>query len=496
MRIAVIGGGAAAVSLVDSVLRTFDDTGPSVGITVYEPSTLATGRAYRDDLDCALVNRQMGFMSVRRDERDHFVGWLRQNERYRDTPYANASPESFIPRRVFGEYLKDHFSTCADQARLRGWQVRVRGEAVVDLATTGQEVLVRSASGVETFDTAALCVGTGEPADPYRLNGAPGFHADPYPLADFLPQVPSDSHVLVLGTGLSGVDVALGLLHLGHRGPITMASRRGVLPGVRVPQRSRELVELSCANIDRHVSAHGRLRLTDLWYLLRRELRAAGVDDARETASLRGGVAAAEYLRHQLNLVDGNPLQEIMMSALHQVKIKAWRSLCDQDRHRLVQRYNTRLKSIYNPMPPQSARTLLAALDSGQLRVIRRLVRVAARPGAGFELATTTGAGRADVVINTCRTGLSQASSRAQPLLDRLVASEHAAWHPFGGLRVDPATGALLRPSGEVHSGIRAIGEVTSGEVYYASSLFAVNSGADVVARDWSAQHARRSART
>jgi uncharacterized NAD(P)/FAD-binding protein YdhS len=260
VRIAVIGGGAAAVSLIDSVLRTFDADGPRVVITVYEPSTLATGRAYRQDLDCALVNRQMGFMSVRREERDHFLRWLHRNERYSGTPYANAPAESFVPRRIFGEYLTEHFSACTEQARRRGWQVRVRCEAVVDVATAGQEVRVRSATEVDTHDTAALCLGTGEPSDPYRLTGAPGFHADPYPLTEVLPQVPESGRVLVRGTGLSGVDVALGLHHLGHRGPITMASRRGVLPGVRVPQRGRELVELTSARIDRQVGARRALR--------------------------------------------------------------------------------------------------------------------------------------------------------------------------------------------------------------------------------------------
>jgi hypothetical protein len=184
---------------------------------------------------------------------------------------------------------------------------------------------------------------------------------------------------------------------------------------------------------------------------------------------LRTGVPADDHLRHQLGMIDGNPLQEIVMSALHHVKTTAWWSLADRDRHRLVQRYNTRLKSIYNPMPPQSARTLLAAMDSGQLRVIRAINAVTSRPGSGFEFTAASEAGETDVVINTCRTSQSRASGRAQPLLERLVASSHAAWHPLGGLRVDPVTGSLRRPSGDVHSGIRAIGEITSGEVYYAT---------------------------
>src|SRR5215218_784821 len=92
VRLGVVGGGAAAVSLLDGLLRHGRDGGvPPLEITLYEPAAaVGTGRAYRPDLDCALVNREAGFMSVRSADRGHFLRWLHASERHRGTAWAGA----------------------------------------------------------------------------------------------------------------------------------------------------------------------------------------------------------------------------------------------------------------------------------------------------------------------------------------------------------------------------------------------------------------------
>ncbi|MFE1771638.1 FAD/NAD(P)-binding protein [Streptomyces sp. NPDC059008] len=481
MRVAVIGGGAAAVSLLDSMLRRFEGEETRCDLTVYEGSAnLATGRAYRPDLDCALVNREAGYMSVRCAERDHFLRWLHREPRYRDTPYASQPVDSYVPRRVYGEYLTSHLEASRAEAERRGWTVGVVPEFAVEAKATAADVMIRSAGGVSHFDRVVLCLGTGEPADPYRLTGTPGFHPDPYPLRSVLPRIAADAHVLVLGTGLSGVDVALGLLRSGHRGPITMTSRHGLLPGVRATQTPFQLRHTTPEAV-RHRAGHdGTLRIRDAWRLLRDELTAAGVD----LRALAADRPAAERLREDLSRLDYNACHAAVAAMMHQAREPLWCAMPDADRRLFLNRFHPFGKPLYNPMPPPTARALLDAMDSGQLTVRSRTAGVTARAGGGFTL--EDGGGRltgVDTVVDATRSGLAGTGSRAEPFVDSLTESGLAVRNPLGGMRIDVATNALRSPLPEDVPRFFALGDLASGDLFYAGSMYMINARAEVITR-------------
>ena len=62
------------------------------------------------------------------------------------------------------------------------------------------------------------------------MRDSAAFAADPW-AADALTGIDPDAPVLLLGTGLTMVDIALKLAEEGHRGPMLAVSRRGLLPG-------------------------------------------------------------------------------------------------------------------------------------------------------------------------------------------------------------------------------------------------------------------------
>jgi uncharacterized NAD(P)/FAD-binding protein YdhS len=469
-RVAVIGGGAAAVSLLDSLLRQVPEEAPARHVTIYEPTSLARGRAYRPDLDCALINRQAGYMSIRADERRHFLNWLNAGS-------GGYGIESYVPRHLFGDYLDAQLARCRAEATRRGWSVAVRPELALGAHRHGAGWQIRGEHSVEQADAIVLCVGTGVPGDPFRLTGAPGFVPDCYPLRSTIPAVPARAHVLILGTGLSAVDCVLALRAVGHEGPITLGSRRGVLPGVRAWPYPLTLQHLTVENIGARAASTVRLTLTDVVELLKMELRAVGLDPAKLWRLHPPEADPREYLRHQLDQESGNPLQTIAMLGLLNVRMPIWSALSDSDRQTVAERFNTQLKSQYNPMPPPSGRTLLEAMETGRLRTMSGVRSVRSRPTGGFVMTAGDGEIHADVVIDTTRTGLGTLSSPARRFLSSLVDAGFAAWHPQGGLRVDPRDGA----TGE-HRSIFAIGEITAGQMFFASSMFMINSGANRVA--------------
>jgi len=467
--LAVIGGGAAAVSLLDSLLRHTDPDDPPRTVTIYEPDSLARGRAYRPDLDSALINRQAGYMSIRAEERRHFLDWLAAGGVHYDV-------ESYVPRHLFGDYLDAQLRRCRDEAAARGWQMRVRAEAALDAERDADGWRVRGERSTERADAMVLCLGTGVPGDPFRLSGTPGFIGDPYPLRETIPGIADRAHVLVLGTGLSAVDCVLALCHRGHQGRITLASRRGVLPGVRArpfPLAPRYLVPEAVAGL---AARPGGVRPADILALVRAELAWHGADSNSLAESSGHTASAADFLRHQLAQVDGNPVQSLAMHGLLHLRPAIWEALSEADRQYLAERFNTQLKSLYNPMPPPTARTLLAELETGRLEVLRGVRSVRPDSRQGFEMLLDDRSINADIVIDTTRVGLAGLNRRGERFLSALVARGHADWHPQGGLRVDLATG---RVAGQ-HTAY-AIGEITAGEAFFASSMFMINRGADLV---------------
>lgn len=479
MRIGVIGGGAAAVSLLDSLLRRFAGSATRLDVTIYAGAgQLATGRAYQSDLDCALVNREAGYMSVRCHDRGHFLRWLHDEPRYQRTPDAGLTADAFAPRRLYGEYLSAHLASCLADARRRGWTVTVVPQFAVAGTAAGPGVAIRRADGgTGHYDHVVACPGTGEPADPYRLAGAPGFHPDPYPMSAVLPAIAADAHVLVLGTGLSGVDVALGLITSGHRGLISMTSRHGLLPGARARQSSVQLRHLTADRVGYEMARNGALRTRDVWRLIRAELAEAGA-----CLPLPGHGRARDRIREDLSRVAGNPYQAIAMTALHEVRESIWRALPDPEKTLFLRRLHPYLKPHYNPMPPATAATLLTAMDGGQLAVVAGAAHLTVHGAGTFLLQTRQAEVKADVVVDTTRRGLARTGASAEPFLDSLVRSGLAIRNPHGGLRIDIAAGSLVPARPGPLPRVFALGDITSGDLYYAGSMYMINVRGEVVA--------------
>jgi len=479
VRVALIGGGAVAVSVLDSLLLRAEEMSGPVELDVYEPARLGHGRAFAPDLDCALVNLPNGEMTVRGSQRDQFVRWLdvhRDRFELSDSAVAGAG---FSPRRLFGSYLRDQFERCRAAAEGQGWRLTVRPEAAVDLAeSTDGRLAVAGSSGAQDYTHVVVGIGGGEPADPYRLAGAPGFLADPYPLRETLADIPPEEHVIVVGTGLTAVDVVLALLARGHQGPVTLTSRRGVLPEIRAPRSTRDLTVLATAALHAELARRPELAAREVWGLLRAELTAAGVDvDA--VLSWFGRPADA-YLRHQLTDPTANVVQSIFMGIPLEVARTVRAALPAADVGELS-RYKPWLKSIQCPMPPANARTLLSAMDTGQLRVVRGLSDVH-HAGEGFRVTAAAHVPPARHLVDATRLPPGRTRGLARHLITAL-SRKFASWDRHGGLRTDLATARVRLTSGQHDPRLFAIGELTAGDIYFASSLPAVNRGADAAAR-------------
>ncbi len=218
----ICGGGASAVLLVHALRRRAER---SLDVTIVEERRIAgPGIAYSTTSGSHLLNVPAMRMSADAEEANHFVDWLASR------PSEAFTPKSFVPRILFGDYLRDLLSSAINDRR-SAVQVRVRhGRATaIDRGATHWVVMLDDG---KTIDADAVVLATGN-APPRALAhaGAPGLRVinDPWD-ADAKSRIARDATVALIGSGLTAVDVALELLDQGHAGPIAMLSRHGLLP--------------------------------------------------------------------------------------------------------------------------------------------------------------------------------------------------------------------------------------------------------------------------
>ncbi|HEY0269949.1 MAG TPA: FAD/NAD(P)-binding protein [Sphingomonas sp.] len=216
--VVIIGGGFSGTLLAVNLLR---HDGPRATLIERRPHT-ARGVAYSAAHEDHLLNVRAENMSALPDDPDHFIRWL---ERHRP------GLGGFVPRLVYGDYLDALLAEAV--AGSDGRLQVVRGE-VEDIVEDRDGVGIRLTDGsVITADSAVLASGNLPPHTPTGLHPsalpAGTYVADPWH-GDMSGDLDADDIVLVLGTGLTMVDIALLLDARGFAGRIVALSRRGLVP--------------------------------------------------------------------------------------------------------------------------------------------------------------------------------------------------------------------------------------------------------------------------
>lgn len=227
--VAVIGGGFTGATLAAQLVRRTD---PSFSVIVIEKSGLpGRGLAYGTECNSHLLNVPAKDMSAFSEDREHFLRWAKSNYDW------DVEPCSFLPRKEYGRYLGAIFS----EAVLSGGKRRLqwkRDEARAISPAANGEIEIQLRSGARILaERVVLALGkfpSGNPSLPGRDTASPRHIPDPYCSSPWseasFEGIEQLSSILLLGSGLSSVDVAVELRHRGFAGTIHILSRRGLLP--------------------------------------------------------------------------------------------------------------------------------------------------------------------------------------------------------------------------------------------------------------------------
>jgi uncharacterized NAD(P)/FAD-binding protein YdhS/quercetin dioxygenase-like cupin family protein len=420
--VVIVGGGLSGVAVAIHLLRRADK---DLRIMLVERGPwLGRGIAYGVDSRVFRLNVPADKMSIDPETPGDFVTWAG----------AEANPDAFLSRSLYGSYIVQRFNealrTSQGKLRLvRGEAMRVERDAVVleDGTRLPAEVVVLGTGLAPRLAPSAL------PADARIFDAW-----DECALAT----IPRTGRVLILGAGLTALDVVAMLEARGFSGQATILSRRGLLP---------------------------RPHLSPLQPAppLRAEHKADLPKDLRTLLAWGRKVVSEATLR-------GEPWQH-GIDAMRPHISELWRSLPPGDRARFARSVRP-FWEVLRHRAPADAHALVESWQArGRLEVAAgSVLRCEPGPdGLDVEIRRTGGSPRReryDVVVRCIGPALERAESEA-PIVRELIESGRAAADPAGlGVSTDD-DGRVLGPGGRADPHLYAIGALRRASSWETTSV-------------------------
>jgi uncharacterized NAD(P)/FAD-binding protein YdhS len=404
--VVIVGGGASAVYVAVALEERAAARGlPAPTITVVARETpVGRGLAYGHADAHHRLNSPAGKMSISAGDDTHFVRWAAEHGR----PVV---PYEFVERAFFGDYVEDVWAglVAGSDGRVSAVQAEATG-----LRTDDDGAVVTLADGTEvSADVAVLALGNPPPAT--WDTGAAVQIDDPW-AAGALDVIGDGANVLLIGTGLTMVDVATSL------------ARRD--PGITITATSRHL-------------------LLPQSHLAEAAAPGPGLDPAATTLD-----DLADGLQAQLDAAerDGTPWQAVI-DGLRPRLIDHWLGMSLEDRQRFLEHFARRWDTRRHRMAPSVWAELQGLIESGTLTL-----RSDVDP-ASF-----------DVVV-FC-TGPSAVTTPGwSPVVDELLAAGRIVAEPLGLGPAADGSGALLAADGTADGRLLGIGHALRGALWETTAI-------------------------
>lgn len=408
--VAVVGGGFSGVMTAVHLGRL------GLPVRLFEPGAEpGRGIAYGTSDPVHLLNVPAAKMSAFADDPDHFRTALGLEE------------GAFASRGDYGSYvaaiLADHHA------------VRVERQAVVSLEREGEGWRLRLADGRQESASAAVLALGNEPSSVPPAWASLPVIANPWGAearAAIKSLAGQDGEVLLIGTGLTMIDLVLSLDEVGFAGRIVAVSRRGLLPRAHAPSTP---APVTLADVPK-----GSVRALARWL--------------REQSAQVGFRAAVDSLRpHTAALWEGWSLEERRRFLRHA------RPYWDVHRHRIA---------------PEIAERLQLLMEAGRVEILA--ARLLSHEGSDLLLADRDGTRRLRprLIVN-CTGPNGDLGRTSNPLLRQLLAHGLVATDPL-------ALGLLTDEQDRAGSRLWALGPLTKGMYWEMTAVPDIRAQAERVA--------------
>ena len=443
--VAVIGGGASGTLAVIHLLRSAAAAQcPLRVILIDRHGRHGLGQAYSTAHPAHLLNAAAGQMSALAGDPGHLMRWA---------DAAGITHDGFLARRAYGRYLRETLSEAERSAQPAARVSHVTSHVVaVRRNARGPSLRLRLGDGGIDADAAVLAIGNLPAAPPCPIPPSPRYIADPW-APGALDGAGDGSPVIVLGTGLTMLDVAIAVTDGNRATRVQAISRHGLLPRVHRGQPAAGRAGWLPATT---AGAAGPVGLTDLMW----QVRAAVADRPDSWPDVIDGLRP-----HVPGLWQRLPIRDKRLFLRHVARY--W----EVHRHR---------------MPPATARRITELRCTGRLSVLQGRITAVAGDHAGLRVrvdrAGTSAELTAGWLVNGTGPG-SDITATADPLLQDLLSSGLARPDPLRlGIDAD-STGAVLDAAGRPSSTIFTLGPPLRGHRYETTAIPEIRDQAAALAR-------------
>jgi uncharacterized NAD(P)/FAD-binding protein YdhS len=434
-RVAIIGGGAAAATLLSELLER--QPSQPLHLDWYTGGgALGRGVAYGTTSDRHLLNVRAASMSMFAGKPRGFLDFVQRGD-------PGIAGTDFLPRRRYGDYLEAEVKRALQHGATHGHDVNIIPFAVDALVPEQDGITVIHGEESHRVDAAVLALGAMSPQplggvdDEVLASGR--YVVDPWRfLATGATIDPPPRKVVLIGLGLTAIDVLLELSAQWPQTEFTAISRHGLLP-----------------------EAH-------------QHMAGAPADDSAE---LIESMRETPETRHWLHQLRESMAQEgdwrTVLDSLRPHTPSLWNALPLDQRARFMRHARWAWERARHRMPPQVHDKITALETEGRLHRQRGRMQSVSLSGDALRL-TVSHAGHvqtvdADMVIQTV--GLNTDVRRTDHrLMSQLVTNAHISPDPLGlGVQASP-DGRLLRDGGQ-WSRLFAIGSLLRGTLWESTAM-------------------------
>jgi uncharacterized NAD(P)/FAD-binding protein YdhS len=333
--VAIVGGGFCGTLAAVNFARL--STEPLRVILVNNQYPTGRGIAYGTRRPEHLLNVVARNMSAFPDLPSHFVDWLRTRADFADLALTDLR-EQFVPRRVYGDYLQDLLFWQAQPLAGPGRvSIELIDDEVIDIEPAGRSARVILKKGeARNMDRVLLATGNLAPRDiipPGSVHDHPAYCGNPW--SGWYERLPDqEDDVLLMGTGLTMIDVFLTLCAIGWRGTIYAVSRNGLLP---LPH----------------------FKGSDYPFF---------PPDDVGTLGLHALVGLMEQHCARLRADQINPA--VVVDKLRPFTQRIWRNFSVAEKEEFARDYRTRWNVVRHRIPPAVAGLIETAQNEGKLRIL------------------------------------------------------------------------------------------------------------------------------
>ncbi|GAA4640563.1 FAD/NAD(P)-binding protein [Actinoallomurus vinaceus] len=426
--VVIVGGGASGTLTAVHLSRGAQARARSLQVVLVDrDGRHGWGQAYATTDPHHLLNACAAKMSAVADDPDHLLRWTHGQG-------LNLAGSDFLPRRTYGRYLRELLDDCARQMPYGGRISQLTGTVTaLTTAAPGRPLRLRLSNG-DRIDADAVVLATGNrpPAPWSQIEAGPRYVADPWgPGA--LTKICDGSPVLVVGTGLTMVDLATTATRADKDTVVYAISRHGLLPRRhRCPPSPA--AEMSLPG--------GEVRLAELMGMVRAAIKSNGGDWQGVIDGLRPHVP------------------------------DLWARLSIDDRRRFLTSVARYWEVHRHRIPPATAARIASLQATGRLKVLRgRLVTATAGRDEMRVRFDSDGVSR-ELRVGWLVNGTGPAAEvTGDPFLRSLIDSGLARPDPLRlGLDAEEA-GAVLDATGRPHDRIFALGPMLRGVRYETTAI-------------------------